>query len=149
MISFFSSFGTFEPPRYFWAAFLGLPLLVIGLGLTRFGYLGAILRYFSGEVAPVAKDTFNHMAHGTAEGVETLAQALSRGLAGGGRAASHPDEASISCGQCTTLNPASAQFCSRCGAALVSKACPDCGASLAPDARFCGQCGKAVVGGPG
>ncbi|MGD0383318.1 MAG: hypothetical protein ABSA77_07360, partial [Thermoguttaceae bacterium] len=28
--SFFSSFGSFEPPRYFWCAFIGLPLLAVG-----------------------------------------------------------------------------------------------------------------------
>ena len=29
--SFFTSFGTFEPPRYFWCAFAGLPLTVVGV----------------------------------------------------------------------------------------------------------------------
>src|SRR5262245_42110027 len=61
MISFFSAFGTFQSPRYFWAAFVGLPLIAIGLHITQLGYLGAIFRYFSGEMAPVAKDSINTM----------------------------------------------------------------------------------------
>ena len=34
--SFFSSFGSFGgSPRYFWCAFLGLPLLAVGSGITK------------------------------------------------------------------------------------------------------------------
>ena len=72
--SFFSSFGSFEPPRYFWCAFVGLPLLGIGARLTKIAFLGAIGRYIAGEGAPVAKDTLNYMAEGTREGVSTFAR---------------------------------------------------------------------------
>ena len=29
--SFFRALGSFEPPRYFWCAFVGMPLLFIGI----------------------------------------------------------------------------------------------------------------------
>src|SRR5437868_3667611 len=56
LVSFFSSIGSFEPPRYFWCAFVGLPLIFVGLGMSMTGFLGAYYRYFAGEAAPVAKD---------------------------------------------------------------------------------------------
>jgi ribosomal protein L40E len=142
LISFFSSLGTFEPPRYFWAAFVGLPLIAVGLGITKLGYLGAFFRYFSGEVTPVAEDTFNRIAEGTQEGVETLAQALGRGFTAGSRATTPPEQDLLSCDHCDAPNPAGAQFCSQCGTALKAKICPNCGATLKPIARFCSQCGK-------
>lgn len=30
MVSFFAAFGTFEPPRYVWTLFLGIPMLFVG-----------------------------------------------------------------------------------------------------------------------
>src|SRR5262245_8761920 len=71
MVSFFSSFGTFEPPRYFWCAFVGLPLLMVGLAICQFAFLGRMSRFVAGESAPVQKDTFNYLAHGAQEGVRT------------------------------------------------------------------------------
>jgi hypothetical protein len=57
--SFFASFGSFEPPRFFWCAFVGMPLLFVGIVMCMFGYLGAFQRYVTGESAPVAKDVVN------------------------------------------------------------------------------------------
>jgi hypothetical protein len=78
--SFFSSMGSFEPPRYFWCAFVGMPLLFIGLVMCQFGYLGAFLRYFSGESAPVAKDVANYMGENTQPGVKAAAKAAAEGF---------------------------------------------------------------------
>ena len=39
-ISFFSSFGSFEPPHYFWLCFVGIPLMFVGFLLSQFGYMG-------------------------------------------------------------------------------------------------------------
>jgi len=144
LISFFSSFGTFQPPRYFWAAIVGLPLIGVGLGLSRLGYLGEIFRYVSGEVTPVARDTFNTMAEGTRPGVETMAQAVGHGLTSAMSGDRGPEPGTIACGRCDASNSAGARFCDQCGAALESQTCPGCGASLAPTARFCNQCGKPV-----
>jgi hypothetical protein len=65
--SFFASFGTFEPPRYFWCAFVGLPLVALGVGISQYAFMGRVFRYVAGETAPVAKDTFNYMAEGTGQ----------------------------------------------------------------------------------
>jgi hypothetical protein len=78
--SFFSSFGRFEPPHYFWCAFAGLPLLFVGLIMCQFGYLGAFYRYFAGEAAPVAKDAINYMGEGVQPGVKAVAKAVTEGI---------------------------------------------------------------------
>jgi len=74
--SFFSSFGSFEPPRYFWCAFVGLPMVGIGFSMLKFGYLGLFTRYVAKETAPPAKDTFNYLAEHTKEGVKTIAESI-------------------------------------------------------------------------
>jgi hypothetical protein len=60
--SLLSSFGSSELPRYFWCAFVGLPLLGVGAAMSMFAFLGSVSRYVSGEAAPVQKDTFNYLA---------------------------------------------------------------------------------------
>jgi hypothetical protein len=136
LISFFSAFGTGEFPRYFWCAMVGLPLVGVGLSLSKFGYLGEVLRYMSGEVAPVGKDTFNYMAEGTRPGVETIARAVGEGIRAGTREESKP------CVRCQARNDFSARFCNQCGAPLEELVCDTCHHPNAADARFCGQCGR-------
>jgi hypothetical protein len=114
--NFFSSLGTLGPPRYFWCAFIGLPLLVIGLALTHFAFLGSFARYYFGETAPVVKDTFNYLADGTKGGVRTTAQAIGEGLAEG-LATARPRTI---CPRCNQANDPDAKFCKHCGAAIAS-----------------------------
>ena len=144
LISFFSAFGTFQPPRYFWAAILGLPMIGIGVALTRLGYLGEIFRYLSGEVAPVARDTFNTMAEGTRQGVETMAHAVGRGLSTVMNEGAPPEPETVLCHRCDASNTGDSKFCNQCGAELENPSCPGCGARLTSTARFCNQCGKPV-----
>jgi hypothetical protein len=80
MISFFSAMGNFEPPRYFWCAFAGMPVAFVGIVMCKLGYFGAVVRYIAAESAPVAKDTVNYMAEGTQEGVRTVARAVAQGV---------------------------------------------------------------------
>ena len=87
--SFFASFGSFQPPRFFWCAFLGMPFLFVGLVLCGFGFQGAVLRYQLGEVAPVTKDTFNYLAEGTQEGMKTVATTIGEGIAAGMSGSGH------------------------------------------------------------
>ena len=114
--SFFASFGSFQPPRYFWCVFVGMPLLAIGLAMCSFAFQGAILRYQAGEVAPVAKDTVNYMAEGTQQGVKTVATTIGEGLAAG---MSGSRKAVNRCPRCSHSNDADANFCKNCGAALT------------------------------
>jgi hypothetical protein len=81
--SFFASFGSFEPPRFFWCAFLGLPLLFVGGVMTMFGFMGAFTRYVAGESAPVAKDVVNYMGENTQPGIKAVAKAVTQGIAEG------------------------------------------------------------------
>ena len=81
--SFFSSFGSFESPRYFWCAFVGMPLLFVGLVMCKFGYMGAVYRYMAAETAPVAKDTINYVGEHMQPGVKAVAKAVSEGVVEG------------------------------------------------------------------
>ena len=78
--SFFAAFGTFEQPRYFWCAFVGMPLVIAGMGMTKFGYLGAIYRYIAGETTPVARDAFNDLGEGIGPGVKAVTKAVTEGV---------------------------------------------------------------------
>jgi len=78
--SFFASFGSFGPPRFFWCAFLGMPLLFVGGAMTMFGFLGAFQRYVAGESAPVAKDVVNYMGENIQPGVKSIAKAVTEGI---------------------------------------------------------------------
>src|SRR6478735_4747043 len=80
MVSFFSSFGSFEPPRNFWCCFVGIPLLGVGLVMTKAGYIGSIFRYFAAETTPVATDAFNDMAEGAQPGMHTAARSITEGV---------------------------------------------------------------------
>jgi membrane protease subunit (stomatin/prohibitin family) len=59
----------------------------------------------------------------------------------------------VRCGNCNTLNPESAKFCSGCGQALAAPApapagatvkCPECGTENAANAKFCANCGHGL-----
>ena len=82
-ISFFASIGSFSLPRFFWLAFVGIPLLFIGSVLSMYGFMGAVFRFAAGEVAPVAADSVNYMAEETKGGVETVAKAAAKGVVEG------------------------------------------------------------------
>jgi RNA polymerase subunit RPABC4/transcription elongation factor Spt4 len=138
--SFFAAFGSDGPPRYFWCAFLGMPILFIGVSMCMFGFMGAVARYQAGEVAPVGRDTFNYLAEGTKDGVQTMATAVAAGL-GQGLAGTRK---TIACPQCGHLSDAAARFCDECGMSLA-KACAACGQTNDGDAKFCANCGGGLT----
>lgn len=138
--SFFAAFGSFEPPRYFWCAFVGMPLLAVGTMICKFAYIGAVSRYMAGEIAPVGKDVTNYMVEGTKDSIRDVATAIGEGFS----AAKSPHTSR--CNKCGTENETSANFCRECGAPLVkTKRCDKCGDLNAADARFCDHCGAAVA----
>ena len=141
LVDFFRAFGGSAEPRYFWCAFLGLPLLGVGLMLTKLGYLGKFIRYMAQEAAPPARDTFNYMAEGTQKGVKMVAGAIGQGLKEGGLGPSGA-ATKIRCHKCNALNDTGARFCDQCGQAMAkSKPCPQCAEVNDPDAKFCDNCG--------
>lgn len=143
--SFFATFGTFEPPRYFWCAFVGVPLIGLGMTICKFAFLGAASRYVAGEVAPVGKDVVNYLAEGTRGAVRDVATAVAEGLHAG---ATGQEVRMVRCAQCHTDNELPANFCKRCGAPLPKTSpCSGCGTWNDADARFCDHCGKPVAAG--
>ncbi|MFO0911291.1 MAG: zinc ribbon domain-containing protein [Isosphaeraceae bacterium] len=141
-VSFFSSFasfgdGDFGPPRYFWCVFLGMPLVFVGVALSFAGYGASVQRYMSGEMAPVARDTFNYLAQGTTPGVREMAGAVGEGLADGLHGG--PE-----CPICHALVPGDSNYCPGCGAPQQEEPCDHCGGPVLPGAKFCHQCGAGV-----
>lgn len=92
MGSFFSAFNSFESPRYFWCTFVGMPLLMVGLVMCKFGYLGAVFRYIARETAPVAKDTANYLGEGVQPGVKAVAKAVTEGVLEARQEQRRPDD---------------------------------------------------------
>ena len=136
MASFFTSFGSFQPPKYFWCCFVGIPLMGVGLAITKFAYMGAVFRYISAESAPVAKDTINYMAVETRDAVRHVAGAVREGFAG---------ERKVRCSNCGVENDAEARFCDQCGSkVLTDRRCHECGASNDANARYCDDCGSSL-----
>jgi len=140
MVSFFAAFGREGPPRYFWCAFVGMPVGFVGLVLTSYGFMGSIARYSAGQMAPVGKDTFNYMAEGTKDGIQTVASAIGEGLRTGAPASGGVQ---VRCHKCNHANAPESKFCGQCGASLgKTKACPACKELNDPDAKFCDNCGR-------
>jgi hypothetical protein len=83
MWSFFASMGSFGPPQYFWCVFAGMPLLMVGLVMCKFGYLGAMSRYLAREAVPVSVEAFNAMADGTQPGMRTVAKSVAKSVTEG------------------------------------------------------------------
>ena len=159
-VSFFSSFGSafdgfgsgpglpghsgFGPPRYFWCAFVGLPLMAVGGYMSAAGFAGTILRYVSSEASPVGKDTFNYMAKGTRSGVDTLTRTVGR--AWRDERVPGREQATVVCPSCTAENDPGSRFCDQCGKMLATEVvCGACQARNEMDARFCDECGRVLV----
>lgn len=141
LIDFLSAFGSFRAPTMFWAAFIGLPMIGVGLNLAKYGYLGAAGRYVAGEVAPIAKDTVNYIAEGSKDSIATISRAVGEGMARSQSGAAATTL--VRCHKCNGDNPVDAKFCSHCGVALLkTRECEHCHELNDPDARFCDNCGR-------
>jgi hypothetical protein len=141
VVDFFHAFGGFEPPHRFWCAFVGLPLMFVGLVMTSYGFMGKIIRYQAQEMAPPAKDTFNYMADGTKDGIKTVAGAVAEGVREG---LAGKSQSGVRCQGCGTANLGDARFCIQCGRPLTkSRKCPNCNELNDPHANFCQNCGHA------
>ena len=127
-VSFFSSFGGDGMPSLFWCAFVGMPVFVIGLGITFTAFRREIATYHKNESAPV----INEFAEDIKPAVQSVAPAVRETAA-----------QDAICPDCGEKNDADAKFCKNCGAAL-RKVCPDCGEQNDADAKFCKSCGKSL-----
>ena len=128
-VSFFSSFGGDGMPSLFWCAFVGMPVFVIGLGITFTAFRREIATYHKNESAPV----INEFAEDIKPAVQSVASAVRETAAA----------QDAICPDCGEKNDADAKFCKNCGAAL-RKVCPGCGEQNDADAKFCKSCGKSL-----
>ena len=128
-VSFFSSFGDDGMPSLFWCAFVGMPVFVIGLGITFTAFRREIATYHKNESAPV----INEFAEDIKPAVQSVASAVRETAAA----------QDAICPNCGEKNDADAKFCKNCGAAL-RKVCPHCGEQNDADAKFCKSCGKSL-----
>lgn len=133
MISFFGAFASPYPPRFFFLAFIGLPLLGIGGIVLGFGYHREILRYQKNESIPVLREAGREIS----PAVRDIAAAVGEGL----RTAA-PSQMQT-CTHCGAQVAPGTKFCSMCGEALPLT-CVHCGARLPADAQYCPACGKKV-----
>ncbi|MCI0335337.1 MAG: zinc ribbon domain-containing protein [Planctomycetes bacterium] len=141
--SFFLSFGSFGPTRFFWCAFVGMPLLFVGVTISKFAFLGAVTRYTASEVAPVGKDVTNYMVDGTKDAIRDVATAIGEGFSAAGSGVA---DRAVRCGKCGSENEVTANFCQQCGAPMsATKRCEKCGDLNDADARFCDHCGAPAV----
>jgi hypothetical protein len=95
---------SFGPPKRFFLAFVGMPVLAVGAWCLQAGFMGVASRYVAGEGAPVLKDSVAYLTDG-------------EGLLGVGRTVDDaPGKFCQSCG-----NPAggTARFCESCGHAFA------------------------------
>ena len=75
-IDFFSAFafGGHGFPTKFWCAFVGLPLIGLGISCLKAGYLREIGGYVAGESAPVATDTLKYVSEELRPSIQNIAQ---------------------------------------------------------------------------
>lgn len=130
-INIFTSFGSFEPPKFVWTLFLGIPMTGIGGMLLSYGYMGEVSRYTSSQIAPVAKDTINYMVDGTKDSISDLVRSIKN------------DKSIINCPSCNQENDNDALFCKACGKTLF-KECPKCQTKNDSDSEFCKKCGEDI-----
>jgi hypothetical protein len=95
-------------PTEFWLFFVAVPLVGLGGWLTQAGYVGVAVRYASGELAPVARDTAAYLSDG-------------RGIGAVGPRVDHATRpwGGPSCRACGVGNDTDARFCDDCGRSLA------------------------------
>ena len=103
-VSFFSSFGGDGMPSLFWCAFVGMPVFVIGLGITFTAFRREIATYHKNESAPV----INEFAEDIKPAVQSVASAVRETAAA----------QDAICPHCGEQNDADAKFCKSCGKSL-------------------------------
>jgi len=136
MVDFFGVFnGDGGFPTLFFLAFIGIPLIGLGAGMTQFAFMGKIARYTAGQMAPVAKDVTNYMLDGTKESITGIVSSVANEIKAPANATP------VKCPACGEVANPGAVFCDHCGRPLF-KVCAECNTKNDPDAHFCQKCGK-------
>jgi len=100
-------------PRLLFLFFVGMPLLFVGIVMSKFGYARVVADYAASELSPVASGAVNYLGETTRDGVRAFGGALREGMHGEGTAARH-------CTQCGVRLASGARFCQGCGVAVAA-----------------------------
>lgn len=103
-IDFFASFNTRNAPTKFWMFFLGMPFLIAGSFMGRFGFAKPVSEIFATETAGAIHVTASAAGAGLREGL-------------GGPLGSSPT-IRVRCRTCGFLESEDARFCSGCRAEM-------------------------------
>ena len=109
--AFISPIGPFainnssNPFGKFWLMFIGIPLLGVGIAMTKAGYIGKVAEYGAKEITPVAKDAWNYF--------NEKDDASPPAKSSGGNIVN-----AIQCNSCQHLNATTSVYCNQCGNAL-------------------------------
>lgn len=145
LISFFSAFNSMGMPELFWLAFIGLPLLGVGMGMISFSYQREVARYMKNEHAPVVNETAEDVSPAIHTATKTIKDAWSDiNSTSSNGAKTHETNNSrknVKCAKCGAINDENSKFCSECGASL-KKVCRHCRNEVECDDKFCNNCGQ-------
>ena len=136
IIDFFSAAGGFEPPKLFFLAFIGIPLLGIGGVCLKMGYMKEVASFVASQTAPVATDTFNYVVDNTSDSIAKAAGKIKDKL---NNDKQEKPQRKI-CRHCGLDNDFDASFCRGCGKPL-NRSCPNCGNEVNDTDKFCDSCG--------
>lgn len=121
-------------PFLFFLAFLGAPLIMVGIVMLIFACRREILSYTKNEVVPVVNDAAQELT----PAIKSVMTAVKDGLKVEESVTAAPH--GTVCPACGAVNQPKNKFCDKCGVKLF-KICPSCGAKQEGDDAFCGECG--------
>ena len=128
LVSFFSAFGAFGPPRYFWCVFIGLPMIGSGVFITKFAYLKPISNYIESET----HDAVGNVAKNIGSNINISSPSVETEI--------------VRCVKCNASNKSSSKFCNECGNSIQKSInCSSCNELNDADAKFCDNCGKPIA----
>ena len=127
-------------PSLFFLAFLGAPLIMVGIVMLIFACRREILSYTKNEVVPVVNDAAQELT----PAIKSVMNAVKDGLKTEDGAIEDTRTTAVPsgtvCPACGAVNQPKNKFCDKGGVKLF-KICPSCGAKQEGVDAFCGECG--------
>ncbi len=121
-------------------AFVGIPLLFIGMVCLMFGIQLAVFAhkrdiasFVATSTVPVVKEVVEDVTPTAGKAIKTVVKSVRDGIVG-------EDNTCPKCGETVKKG---AKFCGNCGESLVkTRHCSNCGSEIKGDDKFCPNCGE-------